>query len=289
MIASLYSEVKDSSRAVSTTRLSWVNSAYSGAPPHGAQHLAAGGGGVQGQTQAVKPLQGLLSRVHQIPLLHGPQQPRQAVGRGHVPQASGGQSRPVIGHRQILSADAGRQPRQVLRACNGGPGAGGGPVAGHGERAVLRLQVTGDLRLHMGGLHLPVPLAQTLRLRRGLFSAAGQQQRRRQQPYQAFFHGKPSLSGRPSVIPTSICLSRCPPRTVMRLAEFTARRPRIKSDPFFAAAPPKGTSVGRVRREKYFARRECVQMSKRLIWTRGSEREPNLSKRAKLFWISLTP
>ena len=28
--------------------------------------------------------------------------------------------------------------------------------------------------------------------------------------------------------------------------------------PFFAAAPPKGTSVGRVRREKYFARRECV-------------------------------
>jgi len=140
-----------------------------------------------------------------------------------------------------------------------------------------------------GGLHIPVPLAQTLRLRRGLFSAAGQQQRRRQQPYQAFFHGKPSLSGRLSVIPISICLSRCPPRTVMRLAEFAARRPRIKSDPFFAAAPPKGTSVGRVRREKYFARRECVQMSKRLIWTRGSEREPNLSKRAKLFWISLTP
>ena len=46
----------------------------------------------------------------------------------------------------------------------------------------------------------------------------------------------------------------------MRLAEFAARRPRIKSDPFFAAAPPKGTSVGRVRREKYFARRECARM-----------------------------
>ena len=37
------------------------------------------------------------------------------------------------------------------------------------------------------------------------------------------------------------------------LAEFAARRPRIRFDPFFAAAPPKGTSVGRVRREKYFA------------------------------------
>ncbi|MEF2842116.1 MAG: hypothetical protein U0O47_06230, partial [Oscillospiraceae bacterium] len=42
------------------------------------------------------------------------------------------------------------------------------------------------------------------------------------------------------------------------LAEFAARRPRIRFDPFFAAAPPQGTSVGRVRREKYFARRECV-------------------------------
>ena len=126
---------------------------------------------------------------------------------------------------------------------------------------------------------------QTLRLRRGLFSAAGQQQRRRQQPYQAFFHGKPSLSGRLSVIPTSICLSRCPPRTVMRLAEFAARRPRIVFHPFFAAAPPKGTSVGRVRREKYFARRECV-FAHFCVKTHGSERNLFCQKRQRPFLTS---
>lgn len=41
---------------------------------------------------------------------------------------------------------------------------------------------------------------------------------------------------------------------------FAARRSRIKSNPFFAAASPKGTSAGRVRHEKYFARRECARM-----------------------------
>ena len=41
------------------------------------------------------------------------------------------------------------------------------------------------------------------------------------------------------------------------LAEFAAAAAN-KVHSFFAAAPPKGTSVGRVRREKYFARRECV-------------------------------
>jgi hypothetical protein len=71
----------------------------------------------------------------------------------------------------------------------------------------------------MGGLHIPVPLAQTLRLRRGLFSATGQQQRRRQQPYQAFFHGKPSLSGRLSAIPAMFsiyCSLPKKPRRVCR-------------------------------------------------------------------------
>ena len=49
------------------------------------------------------------------------------------------------------------------------------------------------------------------------------------------------------------CVSARQPACQKSLAEFAARRPRIRFDPFFAAAPPKGTSVGRVRREKYFA------------------------------------
>ena len=209
MIASLYSEVKDSSRAVSTTRLSWVNSAYSG----------AGGGGVQGQTQAVGPIQGLPARLRQIALRHGVQQPRQAVGRSHVPQTSGGQSRPVVGNRQVLPADAGRQARQSLRGGNGGPGAGGGPVTGHGERAVLRLQVAGDLRLHMGGLHIPVPLAQGVRLGRRFPPAAAQAHGGQQEPQNHLLHGGTFLSGRLSAIPAMFsiyCSLPKKPRRVCR-------------------------------------------------------------------------
>ena len=70
-----------------------------------------------------------------------------------------------------------------------------------------------------------------------------------------------------------------------RLAEFAARRPRIVFNPFFAAAPPKGTSVGRVRREKYFARRECV-FAHFCVKTHGSERNLFCQKRQRPFLTS---
>ena len=70
------------------------------------------------------------------------------------------------------------------------------------------------------------------------------------------------------------------------LAEFAARRPRIRFDPFFAAAPPKGTSVGRVRREKYFARRECV-FAHFMRENARVEAKTLLSKRAAPFFDKL--
>ena len=87
------------------------------------------------------------------------------------------------------------------------------------------------------------------------------------------------------------------------LAEFAARRPRIRFHPFFAAAPPKGTSVGRVRREKYFAlasaQRNWPRQTRRLmsgqsvfsrilcVKTRGSERKLFCQKRAPPFFDKL--
>ena len=87
------------------------------------------------------------------------------------------------------------------------------------------------------------------------------------------------------------------------LAEFAARRLRIRFDPFFAAAPPKGTSVGRVRREKYFAlasaQRNWPRQTRRLmsgqsafsrilcVKTRGSERKLFCQKRATPFFDKL--
>ena len=75
------------------------------------------------------------------------------------------------------------------------------------------------------------------------------------------------------------------PNCQKRLAEFAARRPRIVFHPFFAAAPPKGTSVGRVRREKYFARRECV-FAHFCVKTHGSERNLFCQKRQRPFLTS---
>ena len=88
------------------------------------------------------------------------------------------------------------------------------------------------------------------------------------------------------------------------LAEFAARRLRIRFDPFFAAAPPKGTSVGRVRREKYFAlasaQRNWPRQTRRLmsgqsvfsrilcVKTRGSERKLFCQKRAPPFFDKLS-
>ena len=84
------------------------------------------------------------------------------------------------------------------------------------------------------------------------------------------------------------CVSERQPACQKSLAEFAARRPRIRFDPFFAAAPPKGTSVGRVRREKYFARRECVFAHFMRTQTRGSERNLFCQKRAPPFFDKLT-
>lgn len=68
------------------------------------------------------------------------------------------------------------------------------------------------------------------------------------------------------------------------LAEFAARRSRIKSNPFFAAASPKGTSAGRVRHEKYFARRECARMGLKGHSDARFGANDFCSKRALLFW-----
>ena len=99
------------------------------------------------------------------------------------------------------------------------------------------------------------------------------------------------------------CVSERQPACQKSLAEFAARRPRIRFDPFFAAAPPKGTSVGRVRREKYFAlasaQRNWPRQTRRLmsgqrvfsrilcVKTRGSERKLFCQKRAPPFFDKL--
>ena len=125
------------------------------------------------------------------------------------------------------------------------------------------------------------------RLRRGFFRAAGQQQRRRQQPYQAFFHGKPSFpEGFPLSQHLSVCHAARPDRYAPRRVRGSQAANQVRS--IFRGGAPKGTSVGRVRREKILCAERVCPNEQRLIWTRGSEREPNLSKRAKLFWISLT-